>query len=104
MPKKDYKMIMEDKNRQRKAEEELNESHSHKMRIIKDRKRVEMEYLDAVKRQMGYWKGQIDTADPEDTDRYNELKRNIESEKEHMKQIQNELNRINEEIKREIKR
>ncbi|MGF7117768.1 vacuolar-type H+-ATPase subunit I/STV1 [Methanobacterium oryzae] len=95
---------MEEKNKQIKNEEKLNESRIHKMRVIKDRKRVEMEYLDAIKRQMGYWKGQIDTTDPKDADRYNELKSNIESEKEHMKQVQKELNRINEEIKVQIKR
>lgn len=71
-----------------------------KIRTIKDRKRVEMEYLDAVKKQMWYWKGQIDSIDPEkDESRYNELKKNIESEKEHIKQIEDELDRINEEIK-----
>ncbi len=68
--------------------------------IIKDRKRVEMEYLDAVKRQIGYWKSQINATDPEkDKERYNELKKNIESEKAHIKQVISELNRINEEIK-----
>lgn len=103
MHHKDYKKIMEE-NKQKQVEEKLNESRIHKMRAIKDRKRVEMEYLDAVKRQMGYWKSQMDTTDPEDKDRYNELKRNIESEKEHFKQVQDELSRINEEIKREIKR
>jgi hypothetical protein len=103
MHHKDYKKIMEE-NKQKQAEEKLKESHIHRIRAIKDRKRVEMEYLDAVKRQMGYWKSQMDTADPEDKNRYNELKRNIESEKEHFKQVQDELNRINEEIKRKIKR
>jgi len=71
------------------------------IKIIKDRKRVQMEYLDAVKRQLGYWRSQIESIDSQsDTNRYNELKRNIESEKVHIKQIEDELDRINEEIKK----
>lgn len=104
MPPKDYKKIMEEKNKRIRNEEKLNESRIHKMRVIKDRKRVEMEYLDAVKRQMGYWKSQIDSTDPEDADRHTELKRNMESEKEHMKQVQKELTRINKEIEMQIKK
>ena len=97
MPQKDYKIIMEE-NKQ-KREEQQNKLHFN-IRSIKDRKRVEMEYLDAVKRQIGYWKGQMEVIDPEkDENRYNELKKNIESEKTHIKQIEDELNRINEEIR-----
>ena len=74
------------------------------IRAIKDRKRVEMEYLDAVKKQMWYWKTQIETTNPEeDEERYNELKKNIESEKVHIEQVEDELNRINEELKLEMK-
>ncbi|MEL7670136.1 hypothetical protein [Methanobacterium sp.] len=70
---------------------------------LKNMKRVEMEYLDAVKKQMGYWNNQINATDPqEDEDRYNELKNNAENEKEHIKQVQDELNRINQEIEREL--
>jgi hypothetical protein len=72
---------------------------------LKDRKRVEMEYLDAVKKQVGYWKNQVNFTDPQkDEKRYDELKKNIEMEKEHIKQVQDELNVINEEIKREIRK
>ncbi|MDI6723233.1 MAG: hypothetical protein QMD61_01155 [Methanobacterium sp.] len=91
-----------EENKQRKSE--LNETRIHTIRSIKDRKRVEMEYLDAVKRQMGYWKSQMDITDPQDEYRFNLLKRNIESEKKHIKQVQDELNRINDEIKREEER
>lgn len=96
MPQKDYKKIMEENKR--KMEEQQNKAHFN-IRSAKDRKRVEMEYLDAVKRQMGYWRSQIESTDPEkDQNRYEELKKNIESEKEHIKQIEDELNRINQEI------
>ncbi len=100
MPQKDYKKIMEESNKQKKIEEELNKTRISIIRTIKDRKRVEMEYLDAVKKQMGYWKSQIENTDPEkDKERYNVIKKNIEMEKAHIKQIQDELNRINEELK-----
>ncbi|WP_414469645.1 hypothetical protein [Methanobacterium sp. ACI-7] len=103
MPQKDYKKIMEEKNRQ-KMEEQNNRTHMGIIKTIKDRKRVEMEYLGAVKRQMGYWKSQIDATDSEkDRERYDELKENIKSEEAHIKQIQNELDRINEEIRMENK-
>lgn len=70
---------------------------------LKNMKRVEMEYLDAVKKQIGYWNNQIDATDPQkDEDRYNELKQKAEKEKEHIGQVQDELNRINHEIEREL--
>jgi hypothetical protein len=101
MPQKDYKKIMEESIKQKKIEEELNKTRISIIRTIKDRKRVEMEYLDAVKKQMGYWKSQIEKTDAEkDKERYNQIKKNIEMEKTHIKQIQDELNRINEELKR----
>ncbi|MGB9937710.1 MAG: hypothetical protein ACPK7O_08300 [Methanobacterium sp.] len=104
MPQKDYKKIMEEKNKQ-KIEEQQGKTHMGIIKNIKDRKRVEMEYLDAVKRQIGYWKSQMNVTDPQkDRDRYNKLRMNIESEKEHMDQIQEELSRINEEIKIENRR
>ena len=70
---------------------------------LKNMKRVEMEYLDAVKKQIGYWNNQINVIDPQkDENRYNELKKNAENEKEHIRQVQDELNRINQEIEREL--
>ncbi len=70
---------------------------------LKNMKRVEMEYLDAVKKQIGYWNNQIEATDPQkDEDRYNELKQKAEKEKEHIGQVQDELNRINHEIEREL--
>lgn len=99
MPQKDYKKIMEE-TKQKKIEEELSKTRINIIRTIKDRKRVEMEYLDAVKKQMGYWKSQMDNIDAEkDKERYNEIKKNIEMEKSHIKQILDELDRINEELK-----
>ena len=99
---KDYKKIMEETRQKKKIEEELSKTRISIIRTIKDRKRVEMEYLDAVKKQMGYWKSQIDNTDAEkDKERYNKIKKNIEMEKSHIKQIQDELNRINEELKME---
>ena len=93
MPQKDYN---------KKVNEESSKTRIALIRSIKDRKRIEMEYLDAVKKQVGYWKNQIDATDPQkDENRYVELKKNIEREKEHIKQVQNELNRINEEIETE---
>jgi hypothetical protein len=91
---------MEESNKQKKIIEQLNKTRISIIRTIKDRKRVEMEYLDAVKKQMGYWKSQIEITDAEkDKERYNVIKKNIEMEKAHIKQIQDELNRINEELK-----
>lgn len=70
---------------------------------LKNMKRVEMEYLDAVKKQIGYWNNQINATDlQKDADRSNELKKNAEKEKDHIKQVQDELNRINQEIEREL--
>jgi len=102
MTHKDYKIIMEEK--MKKKVKQSDKSYINIIRAIKDRKRVEMEYLDAIKRQIGYWNSQIEIAVPEDKDRYNELKMNIESEKGHIKQVQDELNRINEELEEYIKK
>lgn len=102
MPTEDYdKKISEEINKQKKMEEQLNKTHLSLIKTIKDRKRVEMEYLVAIKRQMGYWKSQINNTDPQkDKERYNELKKNIELEKAHIKQVKDELDRINEEIEK----
>ncbi|MGZ7047178.1 MAG: hypothetical protein ACXVHP_02720 [Methanobacterium sp.] len=105
MFQKDYKKIIEEKNKQRKMEEQLNKTRVNIIKTIKDRKRVEMEFLAAIKRQMGYWKNQMDNTDPEnDKERYQQLKGNIEREKVHIKQIEDELDRINDEIKTMQKR
>ncbi|MGZ7134860.1 MAG: hypothetical protein ACXVHY_03165 [Methanobacterium sp.] len=81
-------------------EKQLNKTRVNIIKTIKDRKRVEMEFLAAVKRQMGYWKNQLENTDPEnDKERYLQLKDNVEMEKKHIKQIEEELDRINEEIK-----
>ncbi len=91
MPQEDYSKKMSE------------ETSRTRINRLKNMKRVEMEYLDAVKKQIGYWNNQIDTTDPQkDENRYNELKKNAEKEKEHIKQVQDELNRINEQIEREI--
>ena len=91
-------MFQEDYNKKRN-----DETSRARINRLKNMKRVEMEYLDAVKKQIGYWKNQIDNTDPQkDEDRYNELKKNSEKEKENIKQVQDELDRINEEIKREM--
>ncbi|MGZ7043883.1 MAG: hypothetical protein ACXVHW_10660 [Methanobacterium sp.] len=100
MFQKDYKKIIEEKNKQKKMEKQLNKTRVNIIKTIKDRKRVEMEFLAAVKRQMGYWKNQLENTDPEnDKERYLQLKDNVEMEKKHIKQIEEELDRINEEIK-----
>ncbi|MGZ7159883.1 MAG: hypothetical protein ACXVHV_11705 [Methanobacterium sp.] len=100
MFQKDYKKIIEEKNKQKKMEKQLNKTRVNIIKTIKDRKRVEMEFLAAIKRQMGYWKNQMDNTDPEnDKERYQQLKDNIEREKVHIEQIEDELDRINEEIK-----
>lgn len=91
-------MSPEDYNKKRNEE-----TSRTRINRLKNMKRVEMEYLDAVKKQIGYWNNQINAADPQkDEDRYNELKKNAENEKEHIRQVQDELNRINQEIEREL--
>ena len=91
-------------NYNEKIKEKAPKTRASMIRSIKDRKRVEIEYLDAVKKQMWYWKTQIEVTDPEkDEERYNEIKKNIESEKAHIEQVEDELNRINEELKLEMK-
>lgn len=91
-------------NYDEKREGKFHKTRASMIRAIKDRKRVEMEYLDAVKKQIWYWKTQIGSIDPEkDEERYNEIKKNIESEKAHIEQVEDELNRINEELEAEMK-
>ena len=102
MPLKDYKEIMEERKKQEKLKELLNKTRISIIKTIKERKRVEMEFLGAARKQMGYWKIQIENTDPEkDKERYNEIKKNIEMEKVHIKKIREEIDRITKEIKME---
>ena len=103
MPPEDYdKRIYEETSKLKKMEEQLNKTRINILKTVKERKRVETEYLDAAKKQIEYWKGRLDATDPEkDEERYNELKKEIEMEESHIKLIQDELNRINKEIKME---
>jgi hypothetical protein len=102
MPLKDYKKIMEERKKHEKHEKQRNKTSINIVKTIKDRKRVEIEILSAVRKQMGYWKTQIENTDPEkDKERYNEIKKNIEMEKAHIKKIREEIDRITKEIKME---
>ena len=101
MSLKDYKKIMEERKKHEKLEKQLNKTSINIVKTNKDRKRVEIEFLGAARKQMGYWKTQIENTDPEkDIERYNEIKKNIEMEKAHIKKIREEVDRITKEIKR----
>lgn len=83
-------------------EEKYWDIHKSIVRTIKERERVEREYLAVIKKQMEYWEGQLNKTDPiKDKKRYNELKERIEVEKSLIKQIDEELVRIKEELKLE---
>lgn len=101
MPSKNYdKKINEEIDEQKKIRKQLDKTHNNIIKTIKDREKVEMEYLNAVNEQMKYWKDQINKIDAEkDKERYDELKKNIKMEEAHIKLIQEELDRINKEIK-----
>lgn len=76
--------------------------HKSIVKTIKERERVEKEYLAVIKNQMKYWEDQLDNTDPlKNKKRYNELKKRIEVEKSLIKQIKEELVRIKEELKLE---
>jgi hypothetical protein len=105
MSPEDYeKKINQETIKHKKNEEEFHKTRINIIKTIKDRKRVEMDYLVAVKRQLGYWKAQLANTNPQkDKERYQQLKDNIEREKKHIKQIEGELDRINEEIQMQMR-
>lgn len=76
--------------------------HKAIVKTIKERERVEKDYLGIIKNQMKYWQGQLDNTDPlKNKKRYNELKERIEVEKSLINKIEEELCRIKEELKLE---
>lgn len=79
----DYdKKINEETSKQKQIEEQLNKTRINILRTIKKRTRVEKEYLDAIKNQMGYWKNQLDVTNPEkDKERYDRLKKILKEKK-----------------------
>lgn len=83
-------------------EEKYLDIHRSIIRTIKERKRVETEYLDVIKNQIKYWKSQLEVTDPsKDKERYDELKQIIERENGLIGQIKEELERIKGELKSE---
>lgn len=91
-----------DITRMENLEEKYWDVHKSIVKTIKERERVEREYLDVIKNQIKYWKSQLDNTDPsKDKERHDELKLIIEREKGLIKQIEDELDRIKEELKLE---
>lgn len=103
------KQQYEDEILKQKAEKEeirrkFQEIRSKIMETIKDRKQFEKDYLEIIKKQKRYWEDQLGNIDPEkDKNRYRELKENIRREKSLIIKIKEELNRIDEEFKMEMK-
>jgi len=101
MPSED-KRALNQKNEQEELENKFQDIHKKIMKTVRDRKRSEEDYLEIIKKQKKYWEDRLKNTDPEkDKDRYNELEENIKREIKLIKQINEELSRIEEEYEME---
>jgi septal ring factor EnvC (AmiA/AmiB activator) len=102
MPENYEKRITEQARKCEKLKEEFANIRKDITRTVKERKKSEKDFLDVIKKQMEYWEDQLKNTDPQkDKERYNEIKGKIKSEKVLIKQIKDELDRIDQELKLE---
>jgi len=83
-------------------EERLEKTRNEIMETFKRRRESETEFLGVIRKQKDYWTGQLEGTDPKkNKERYDELKEKIKNEEILIKQIKEELVRIDEELKQE---
>jgi len=94
------KRIINQWNKKEEIDNEFKNTNKKIMETVKNRQKTEKSYLDIIKKQKKYWEDQLKKIDPEiNKNRYNELNENIEREKRLIKQIKEELDRIDKEFK-----
>ena len=102
MPRQEKERIDKQVSKQETLEERLGKTRRQIIKTFKDRRKSEKDFLEVIKKQKEYWKGQLKNTDPqEDKDRYDELNEKIKNEEKLIKQIKDEIDRIDNEIKQE---
>lgn len=94
--------IVKQTHKQEKLEKRLHKIRNEIVETYKRRRESEKDFLEVIKKQMEYWKDRLSETDPEkNKKRYNELKQKIKGEETLIKQIKEELGRIDQELKQE---
>lgn len=102
MPRQEEERMGKQARKHDTLQERLQKTRNEIIETFKARMGTEKEFLETIKKQREYWKGQLKNTDPgKNKERYNELKEKIKSEEKLIKQIEEELDNINEEIKQE---
>ena len=104
MPRREDERINKQTREYKTLEERLEKTRNEIIETFKKRRESEKDFLDVVKKQKEYWIGQLGVTDPKkNKKRYDELKEKIKNEETLIKQIKEELIRIEEELKQERK-
>lgn len=102
MPEQEDKRIGKQVRKYEKLEDRFEKTRSKIIETFKNRIKSEKDFLEVIEKQREYWKDRLKETDPQkDKDRYNELKEKIKSEETLIKQIKEELVKIDEKIKQE---
>lgn len=101
MPEEDER-IMDEQKRKKEMEERFQDTHNKIIETFKDRKKFEKEYLDIIEKQKKYWNDRLKETDPQkNKERYDELKDKIKNEETLIKQIKDEVDRIDDALRLE---
>lgn len=101
MPRQEDKEVNKQASKQETLERRLKKTRSEIIKTIKERRKAEKDFLGVIKQQKKYWEDQLQNTDPQNKERHDELKEKIENEELLIKQIYDELNRIDKELEQE---
>ncbi len=102
MPEQEEERIGKQASKQGTLEEKLGKTRDQIIKTFKERRKSEKDFLEVIKKQREYWRGQLKNTDPQkDKERYDELKGKIKNEEKLIKQIEEELDNIDKEIEQE---
>ena len=102
MPEQEDERVDKQAQKQDTLEQRLQKTREEIIKTFKARKESEKDFLETIKKQKEYWKGQLKNTDPEkNKERYDELKEKINNEEKLIKQIEEEICRIDMELKQE---
>jgi 2,3-bisphosphoglycerate-independent phosphoglycerate mutase len=102
MPRQEDEMIDKQVRKLETLEERLEKTRSEIIGTFKRRKESEKEFLEIIKKQKEYWEGRLKDTDPQkNKKRYSELEEKIKNEEMLIRQINEELDRIDEELEQE---
>ncbi len=100
MPEKtEHERITSESKKKADLEKEFQDTHKQILKTFKERRKFEIEYLAVIKKQKKYWNDRLKETNPQkDKKRYDELKDKIKNEEILIKQIKDEIEKIDKQV------